>query len=65
MFRIGSQLFTESELKRAMLAQRPVIVKYEDGEIADYGGTIEEITRIAVKINGEYYTKAACRFYIR
>lgn len=65
MLNVDQQLYRESELKRAKLAQLPVIVLYEDGEIADYDGSIEDIRRDSIKINGMYYTKAACRFYVR
>ncbi|QYR20272.1 hypothetical protein KZ483_20935 [Paenibacillus sp. sptzw28] len=65
MFAVGQELYLEIDLKKAKLAQLPVLVKYDDsGEIADYGGTIEELTADAVKINGMYYTKAACRYYV-
>ncbi|MBW7454399.1 hypothetical protein ACFOLF_00075 [Paenibacillus sepulcri] len=66
MFAVGQELYLEIDLKKAMFAQLPVQVKYDDsGEIADYGGPIEELTADAVNINGMYNTKAACRFYVR
>ncbi|MBO7745824.1 hypothetical protein I8J29_16570 [Paenibacillus sp. MWE-103] len=65
MFSVGQELYLETDLKRAKLAQLPVMVKYDDGEIADYGGPIQELNKDAVKINGMYYTKATCRFYVR
>jgi hypothetical protein len=66
MLKPGHHIWTETDLKKAKLTQQPVLVKYEDnGEIADYGGPIEEINEIAVKINGTYYTKAVCRFFVR
>ena len=43
MFSVAQELYLKSELKRAKLAQLPVMVKYDDGEIADYGGPIEEL----------------------
>lgn len=65
MFTVSQELYLEVDLKKAKLAQLPVLVKYEDGEIADYGGPIEELKKDAVKINGMNYTKTACRFYVR
>ncbi|SDW79797.1 hypothetical protein [Paenibacillus sp. CF384] len=65
MFSIGQELYLESELKRVKLAQLPIVVKYLEGEIADYGGPIQELNEHSVRVNDMYYTKAACRFYIR
>ncbi|MFC4102930.1 hypothetical protein [Paenibacillus xanthanilyticus] len=60
------ELTSDEHLSIALLNQSNVIVHFVDnGEIADYGGLIELINDDAVKINGMYYTKRACRFYLR
>lgn len=59
-------LFSDIDLKKAKIAQLPVLVKWADiDEIADYGGPIEKISSDAVKINGMHYKKDACRYYVR
>lgn len=66
MFSIGQELYLEIDLKKAKLAQLRLRVQWIDtGEIADYGGPIEEIKTTAIKINGRYYAKHLCRFYVR
>ncbi|MFB9330113.1 hypothetical protein ACFFSY_29570 [Paenibacillus aurantiacus] len=60
------ELTSDAHLSIALLNHSKVIVHFKDNdEIADYGGPIELINDDAVKINGMYYTKRACRFYLR
>jgi hypothetical protein len=66
MFSIGQALYLDVDFKKAKLAQLPVLVRHADnGEIADPGGSIEELTDAAVKINGVVYIKAVYRFFVR
>ena len=60
----GDELKQERNQKPRKLAKVPVQVRYEDGEIANYGGLIEEVNAVSVLNNGMYYTKAICRFYV-
>ncbi|MGO4374494.1 hypothetical protein AB4Z21_27815 [Paenibacillus sp. MCAF20] len=41
------------------------VITWQDGEIIDYGGLIEQQDELTVTINGMYYVKTACEFKVR
>lgn len=49
------KIVTDDELLTAALTQVRVTVREHEGQIADYGGVIEKITPVSVKIGGAYY----------
>ncbi|MGG4034223.1 hypothetical protein ABEV74_11070 [Paenibacillus cisolokensis] len=60
------ELTTDAHFLAAILAEKKVIVTYRDtGQIADYGGPIQQATAHAVKINDMHYMRHACHFYVR
>jgi hypothetical protein len=56
VFKSGYVLDTDEKLNAAMYNKTPIIV-YMNGKILDYGGVIEENSKYAVKINGNYFLK--------
>lgn len=60
----GDILFTDLELKKAMLYLTPVMVWWREGEIANHGGLIETVTPEAVQICGMYFMRSACTFEV-
>lgn len=57
-------LKTDADFDNAILFQLPVIV-WQNGEILDYGGVIQEHTSKTVRINDDWYVKCVCEFRIR
>ncbi|MGO4181204.1 hypothetical protein AB4Z17_08490 [Paenibacillus sp. TAF43_2] len=64
MFKSGFSLTTDAHLLAAMFNKTPVVA-YQDNEIIDYGGVIQQIHPNTIKINGMHYLKANCDFKIR
>lgn len=59
-----SILYTDAQLAAAKITQQPITVWWRDGEVANEAGVIEGISKHAVKVNGEYYVRAACTFEV-
>jgi hypothetical protein len=59
MFKSGFILSTDVYIAATIHNKTPVTA-WMEGKIVDYGGVIESQNEYAVKINGEYYVKAAC-----
>ncbi len=53
-----------ADFDNAILFQTPVQV-WQNGEIIEYGGIIEEHGIGSVKIQGNYYLKSTCEFRVR
>ncbi|GGG07638.1 hypothetical protein [Paenibacillus abyssi] len=64
MFKSGFILSTDAHIAAAIHNKTPVTAWMEN-KIVDYGGVIESQNDYAVKINDEYYVKAACEFRVR
>lgn len=64
MLAAGFVLRTDHHLQVAMHNRSPVEV-WQQGQLLDYGGPIEQIAKDSVWINGIGYLKAVCEFKIR
>ena len=64
MFKSGFVLSTDEHIAAAMFNKTNVTV-WQNGSIIDYGGPIEDLTDIAVKINDGYFLKEWCEFRVR
>jgi hypothetical protein len=56
MFKSGTVLDTPEKLNTALVNQFPIMV-YQQGKLINFGGPIQQLTDIAVKINGSYYMR--------
>ena len=64
MFNKGFVLTTRHHLEAAMFNQSNVEV-WQHGQIIDYGGRIENLSRDSITINGGKYLIDLCEFRIR
>ncbi len=64
MYKSGQPLRTSADFDNALLFALHVEV-WQQGEIIDYGGSIEVHTEHSVTINGAKYLKAVCEFKVR
>lgn len=64
MFKSGYLLDTTEKLKAAQF-NRSYVEVWQHGFIANYGGPIEYVSEISVKINDSYYLRENSEFRIR
>ncbi len=64
MYLVGKPLRTSEEIQHAIDRSIPVAV-WQNGEMLDQGGLIEQHDESTVKINGYYFFKATCDFKTR
>jgi hypothetical protein len=64
MLASGFILTTNAQIDTAIFNNQPVTV-WMEGRIVDDLNVIETHNEETVKINGEYYSKAACEFRVR
>lgn len=64
MLEKGKRLAHDVDFHNAMILGVPVIV-WQDGEILDYGGSIERYDEEVVVINEVFYVRSTCEFRVR
>lgn len=64
MFNEGKVLKEDIDFDYAIVFKVKVIVWQQD-EILDFGGIIEDYNKDTVKINGTYFMRNACEFRVR
>ena len=64
MLKPGYVLQTPADFAHALWHGLPVEV-WQNGELIDYGGPIEKLSKIAVKINDSWYLREFCEFRVR
>ena len=64
MFKPGFVLTTDAHLDAAIF-NKTIVIVWQQGDVLDYGGLIEERTNNSVIVNGERYLKINCEFRVR